>query len=85
MNTNTELGCLSTAIPLSLELEQHYTVAEISEAWALSRNTVRRYFERLPGVIHLDRPETKTKRKYVTLRIPAHILNSEYCRITRRA
>lgn len=68
-----------------LELEKHYTVADISAAWALSCNTIRRYFENLPGVIHIGHSETRNKRKYVTLRIPVSLLHAEYGRLTRRA
>jgi len=41
----------NTAQPL--ELEKHYTVAQVAESWVLSCSTIRRYFENLPGVIRL--------------------------------
>jgi hypothetical protein len=74
MKTNTERDFLTTAVPLPLELEKHYTVAEISEAWSLSPNTVRRLFEGMPGVIQIGRAEGTTKRRYLTIRIPRRLL-----------
>ena len=66
-------------------LEKHYTVANIAAAWALSCATVRRYFENLPGVIQIGHAANKSKRRYVTLRIPSSVLHAEHGRMTRRA
>lgn len=66
---------------LPVELDAHYTVAQVARAWNTSRNTVRRCFENLPGVVRLCRPETKSKRKYTTLRIPARVLRSVHSRL----
>ena len=56
------------------QIEQHYTVGEIAEAWSLSPTTVCRLFEGLPGVIQIDRAESTTKRRYLTIRIPKRLL-----------
>jgi hypothetical protein len=74
MNTNTELDFPTTAVPLPLELETYYTVAEVAEAWSLSPNTVRRLFEGLPGVIQVGRAESTTKRRCLTICIPRRLL-----------
>jgi hypothetical protein len=54
--------------------EKHYSVIEISKLWALSQKTVRRIFEREPGVIQWGATETRHKRGYRTLRVPETVL-----------
>ena len=85
MKTDKPPNVQNTTAPLPLELEQHFTIAEIAAAWNLSPNTVRRYFDKLPGVIHIGRSDNTRKRRYVTLRIPASLLHTEHSRMTRRA
>jgi len=48
--------------PVDLANERHYSVMEIAKLWALSEKTVRRIFEREPGVIRWSREETLHKR-----------------------
>lgn len=48
--------------------EHHFTVAELSEQWNLSREAIRRMFETEPGVVVFYYPKPN-KRKYRTLRI----------------
>jgi len=56
-------------------LERHWTVAEVAEAWQLSRDAVRRLFQNEPGVFALrDTNPRRRKRPYVTLRIPQSVL-----------
>ena len=66
---------------LPVELDAHFTVAQIARAWNTSRDTVRRCFQNVPGVIRICRHETKSKRKYTTLRIPARVLRSVHSRL----
>ena len=69
---------VSTGSPLGstdFANEKHYSVKEIAKLWALSEKTVRRIFEREPGVIHWSREETAHKRGYRTLRVPETILH----------
>jgi len=55
--------------------ERHYTVAEISQMWQLSPDSVRRLFEREPGVLALGSDHsTGYKRRYTTLRVPESVL-----------
>jgi len=60
--------------PVDLANEKHYSVIEIAKLWALSEKTVRRIFEREPGVIRWSREETLHKRGYRTLRVPETVL-----------
>jgi hypothetical protein len=55
--------------------ERHYTVAEISQMWQLSPDSVRRLFEREPGVLALGSGRSPgCKRRYTTLRVPESVL-----------
>jgi hypothetical protein len=60
--------------PFDLANEKHYSVIEIAKLWALSEKTVRRIFEREPGVIRWTREEKLHKRGYRTLRVPETVL-----------
>lgn len=53
-----------------LSAERHYSVAELARLWNLSQKTIRRMFENEPGVLQWGSQETRSKRSYVTLRIP---------------
>jgi hypothetical protein len=61
--------------PIGLANEKHYSVIEIAKLWALSEKTVRRIFEREPGVIRWSREEKLHKRGYHTLRVPETVLH----------
>lgn len=54
--------------------EKHYSVHEIAQMWGLSAEKVRRMFQDVPGVLKLGVSGHK-KRPYVTLRIPASVLD----------
>ena len=58
-----------------LASERHYSVIEISKLWALSEKTVRKMFEREPGVLHWGTEERLHKRAYRTLRVPETVLH----------
>jgi hypothetical protein len=60
---------------LELAREKHYSIIEIAELWALSEKTVRKIFEREPGVIHWSTEEKLHKRGYRTLRVPETVLH----------
>jgi hypothetical protein len=61
--------------PFDLANEKHYSVIEIAKLWALSEKTVRRIFEREPGVIRWSREEKLHTRGYRTLRVPETVLH----------
>jgi len=48
---------------------RHYSAADLGKLWGLSANTIRRLFEREPGVLQIANPRTG-RRSYTTLRIP---------------
>jgi predicted DNA-binding transcriptional regulator AlpA len=57
-----------------------YTVAEVAAMTGFSRQTITRMFEREPGVIVIQRPETMHKRRHRTIRIPRPV----YVRVIRK-
>jgi hypothetical protein len=69
--------------PVDLANEKHYSVMEIAKLWALSEKTVRRIFEREPGVIQWSREETVHKRGYRTLRVPETVLHRVHRRLRK--
>jgi hypothetical protein len=69
--------------PVDLANEKHYSVIEIAKLWALSEKTVRRIFEREPGVIRWSREETLHKRGYRTLRVPETVLHRVHRRLRK--
>ena len=58
--------------------ERHYTVAEVSELWALSTDTVRKIFRDRTGVLMVDHKETMKKRGYRSIRIPESLMQKVY-------
>jgi hypothetical protein len=63
--------------------EKLYTPAELADLWALSIDTVRRLFEKEPGIVILSlrRPG---RRQYRTLRIPLSVAERVYRRLSSR-
>ena len=64
--------------------EQHDSVAELARRWRLSPKSVIRIFENEPGVLVLDRPETRHKRGYRTLTIPKSVAERVHRRLERK-
>ena len=64
---------MQAATPIRTEenpvVQRHYSPEELGELWSLSADTVRRLFEREPGVLVIERTRT-SRRRYRTLRIP---------------
>jgi len=52
---------------------QHYSVQEVAQLWGLGIDKIRELFENEPGVIKLQSPPKKGKRRYTTLRIPENV------------
>jgi AraC-like DNA-binding protein len=65
--------------------EKHYSINEISQLWGLSQKTVRRIFEKEPGVIELANPGSRHKRTYVTRRVPESVLRRVYRKLSKPA
>jgi hypothetical protein len=49
-----------------------YTPAELAHRWKLSEQSIRRLFRDVPGVFVMSN-NSRRKREYVTLRIPASV------------
>lgn len=63
--------------------ERHYSVAEIAEMWNLSKDAVRRLFQKEPGVLILGESRPKYgRRPYVTLRVPQSVLERVHRRLS---
>ena len=54
--------------------ERHYKVAEIAALWNLSPDAVRDLFRHEDGVLAIGTTRARGKRQYLTLRIPASVL-----------
>jgi hypothetical protein len=66
-------------------IEKHYDVPEVAELWKLSPDTVRQIFRDVPGVIRINRPRTRNKRAYLSLRIPESVMQRVHQTLTKRA
>ena len=63
-------------------LERHYAPDELGKIWNLSADTVRRLFEREPGVLVIEHASGKNTRRYRTLRIPESVALRVHRRMT---
>lgn len=55
---------------------------EIAELWGLCENSVRQLFKNEPGVVRIQRPRSRWKRAYTTLRIPKSVLERVHRRMS---
>lgn len=67
---------------MSIHTERHYTPKQIKDMWGLSETTIRDLFADLPGVLKLEKPRLRGKRRYVSLRIPESVLLQAHQRLT---
>ena len=65
--------------------EKHYTCREIGLLWHLDAETVRPLFEHVKGVIKITHKATRTKRGYISLRIPEAVMTRVYATLTKAA
>ena len=63
-------------------LERHYRPHEVAEMWGLSVKVIREIFSSEPGVLKVDRLETRNKRGYCTMRIPESVVVRVHKRLT---
>jgi hypothetical protein len=69
---------------VSRATERHYSVAEVAELWNLSRDAVRRLFQKEPGVLVIGDARPKYgRRSYTTLRIPESVLQRVHRRLSK--
>jgi len=52
--------------------------------WGLSNDLTRDIFRHEPGVLRIDRPETRKKRGYLSIRIPQSVVDRVHLRLTNR-
>jgi hypothetical protein len=70
------------AVPSSgAAMERHFTPDELGKLWNLSADTVRRLFEREPGVLVIERTGARAGR-YRTLRMPESVVTRVHRRLT---
>ena len=63
---------------------RHYAPAEVAEMWSLSVDTVRKIFENEPGVLTIPTSAPRRgKRRYITLRIPLHVIERVHRRLAK--
>jgi len=76
----TDASPESTGAP---SIERHFSPAEVAEFWGLSVDSIRKIFEREPGVLVIGNQQARRgKRSYTTLRIPAHVLERVHRRLS---
>jgi hypothetical protein len=83
LGTSADKG--GTGVPAKVRPESwelHYTVDDITEMWKLSRDSVRRLFRDEPGVLAISPRQRRGKRAYVTLRIPASVVERVHRKIS---
>ena len=68
----------------SLVKDKHWSAAEVAEQWGISTDLVRDIFKDEDGVLIVERPGTRTKRSYSTMRIPESVLERVYNEMSRR-
>jgi len=74
------LPARSTAVtngPEQVRLEHHYSPQFYAELWGVSRDTIVRWFQDVPGVLKLSEPGKRGRRR-VELRIPYRLACSVY-------
>ena len=67
-----------------MSTERHYTIQEIAELWKLSETMIRDLFRDEPGVLRAERPRTRFKRGYTTIRVPETVLRRVHARMMCR-
>ena len=68
-----------------LSKERHYSIDEISTLWRLSPKTIRKLFQNEPGVVALGTEESRSKRAYITRRIPESVMRRVHRRLRKTA
>jgi hypothetical protein len=66
-----------------IPVDKHFSAQFYAELWGISRDTVVRWFQDLPGVLKLSNSNQKGRRKRVELRIPFWLAMQVYQERTR--
>ena len=61
--------------------EQHYTVDELANLWALSHDTITNLFRDEPGVLRITPARRRGVRTRITIRIPRSVAERVYNRL----
>ncbi len=70
---------------MPIELERHYTVAEVAKMWSFSKEKTRLLFMNEPNVLKIGFDETRFKRGYHSIRIPESVVRAVHRRLRNRA
>ncbi|MEI9972437.1 MAG: hypothetical protein WDO73_10515 [Ignavibacteriota bacterium] len=75
---------VGAAVPATVvSIERHDSAGEIADIWGLNVETIRRVFDREPGVVVLQGPVKKGRRPYKTIRVPQTVLDRVHRRLQR--
>ncbi len=61
--------------------ERHYSPNELAGLWGVSATTIRRWFDREPGVVRFGSEGLLNKRRKILLRIPASVAQRVHGRL----
>lgn len=64
--------------------EPHFTPKELGAIWHVASNTVRAIFENEDGVLIFGHPETRSRRRHLSMRIPASVAARVHRRLHQR-
>jgi hypothetical protein len=62
--------------------ERHFSPQDLAELWRLDADTIRRLFEKEPGVLIVEPGAKNRGRRYRTMRIPESVALRVYRRST---
>jgi AraC-like DNA-binding protein len=80
--TNGQFVDTDGALSRTPVLERHFSPDELAQLWGLSPDTLRRLFEREPGVLVIEHTKNTSRRRYRTLRIPESVALRVHRRMT---
>lgn len=63
-------------------LEHHYSVRDLASLWGVSPDTIVRWFADRPGVLKLQKPSARGRRR-VEIRIPLSVAAAGYAERTK--
>jgi hypothetical protein len=69
-------------------IEKHFQAAELAESWGLSTATIRKMFEKEPGVLLIGSPSRRVgralRRSYFMMRIPESVADRVHQKLGKR-
>ena len=64
--------------------ERHFTPGELGKLWGMHAGTIRRIFRDEPGVIRLGSIGRRSRRDYLSLRIPESVARRKHTQLSAR-